>query len=478
MDKERDIGVFFGAPPVASAPEVTPEAARRTASAASNPQKTASATEEQKTVAAAMGNPDAAAQVASAPEQDPKLNLLKSSSGNESAPVTQPWYQQGTVSPNNDSMLPLGSQVVTNKPVTQATTSSELKSLQGVLENEQNVQSAAKSVQQQQQEQYENQLREHQARLAEAQARHDQIEAEHKAAIEAQRKAMLEHAHAQTLTPEEEFERRQQAVRGQPRLKAPETEIQLNKIPVGGLGTYEYAIKSGATPEQAMRVPSMSAMQQQNIPELARGYERASNLPGGAQFNRYEGAPNLALTEDVAREYVKPKLEAQAAIEQRNLEHEAEKTQIARDIAKHKAGTKHALEVADLDLKEAKEKLKESHKHLSSHKAPEAPKQSANDARENARQENKIKELEAVKSKLKNDISKIAPRLNVGGFDEYTNTYPIGGAGDLSYAHELLTNLGNRNIDPQTKDLFLEELKKLQAKNPRLLPILEQHYIK
>ena len=482
MSKERDIGVFFGAPPVESAPEVKPEAAKRTASAASNPQKTASATEEQKTVAAAMGNPDAAAQVASDPEKDPKLNLLKSSSGNESAPVTQPWYQQGTVNPNGGNMLPaaaatLGSQAITNNPPTLVTTSPKLESVQGVLQNEQNVLSAAKSAQQQQQEQYENQLREHQARLAEAQARHDQIEAEHKAAIEAQRKAMLEHAHAQTLTNEEEFERRQQAVRGQPRLNAPETEIQLNKIPVGGLGTYEYAIKAGATPEQAMRVPSMSAMQQQNIPELARGYERASNLPGGSQFNRYEGAPNLALTEDVAREYVKPKLEAQAAIEQRNLEDEAEKTQIARDIAKHKAGTKHALEVADLDLKEAKEKLKESNKNLSSYKAPEAPKQSANEARENARQENKIKTLEQRKAKLQGELSRRAPRLGAGAFDEYSNTYPIGnGAGDLNYAHQLLQGIGNDKIDANSKALFKQELEKLQAKNPKLLPTIQQYY--
>jgi chromosome segregation ATPase len=221
----------------------------------------------------------------------------------------------------------------------------------------------------------------------------------------------------------------------------------------------------------------MSAMQRQNIPELQQGFERASGLSGGNLFNRYEGAPNLALTEDVARDYLKPKLEAQSKIEQRTAEEESIKAQIARDIAKHKAGTKHALEVAELDLKEAKEKLNESRKHIASQKAPETPKTSANEARENARQENKIKTLEQRKAELQGELSRRAPRLGAGAFDEYSNTYPMGnGAGDLNYAHQLLQGIGNDKIDANSKALFKQELEKLQAKNPKLLPTIQQYY--
>jgi len=390
----------------------------------------------------------------------------------ETEETQQPFYERGTINPNVGNILPafaatIGSQEITKNPPTQITTSPELKSVQSGLENEQNVQSAARSAQQQQQDQYQQQFKEHQAKLAEAQARHNQIEAEHQAAISAQRKAMLDHAHAQTLTPEEEFERRQQAMRAQPKLQAPANEPSLKTIPVGGLGTYEYAIKSGATPEQAMRVPSMSAMQRQNIPELQHGYERSTGLTGGSLYNRYEGLPNLALTEEVAKDYLKPRMQAQEKIEERNAHEDAAKAKIQQEIARHKYQTEHALKVAELDLKEAKERLKESHRHMASHKAPESPKQSANEARENARQENKINSLEQRKAELQSELNRKAPRMNVGGFDEYTNTFPIGnGAGDLGYAHQLLQGIANEKMDASSKAIFQQELDKLFAKNP------------
>jgi len=469
---ERDLDALFGlsAPSKPAAPTARPVQRDIPLKPSSVP------TEAQKIVASQMGNPNAQP-AASSPEVSGERDIDALFSGSKDvapAAAQTPWYERGKMPPTNDlttgdkgaaGLATMASNVQTFTPPKVMNMSAPLRETNTALQNEQNVQSAAKTAQQQTQENY-------QAQLAEAQAKQRQIEQEHKIATERHRKAMLEHAHAQTLTPEEMFEQRQKATQQQTRLPAPASEAPLNRLPVGGSGTFEYAQKFGATPSQAMDVPSMSHMQKVNIPQIQKGFERASGLSGASGINMYEGVP-LALPEKAAREYLQPKHEANISIEQRNAQEDADRRKIAQDLLKHKAGAKHALDLAEIDLKDAKERLKEAQKQSASNKAPTT---SAAEARETARQQNIIQELEAKRNALQEQIGRKAPRIAGSGFDEYSNTFPMGSAADLGYAKQLLQGIASPNLDERSKLLFKQELNKLQNKNPKLLPAIQQYY--
>lgn len=68
--------------------------------------------------------------------------------------------------------------------------------------------------------------------------------------------------------------------------KMPATgEVPLTRIPHGGEGTASYAMKFGATPNEAANVPSMSSMQQSNIPAQTQAWNKINQIaPGHAQF--------------------------------------------------------------------------------------------------------------------------------------------------------------------------------------------------
>ena len=173
-----------------------------------------------------------------------------------------------------------------------------------------------------------------QTTLAEKQVQHEAT----KAALE---RAAQEHAFAQTVKPEEHYAKYiPEAARTLPGAAQP------TLTPQGGQGTANYAAKFGATPEEAMRVASMSQMQQQNIPAQQKAF---GMQPG---YNVYAESPLMlgpegkqALTEQLAKQQTAQSSQQTqaAAIEQQNARAKAE---IDRQIALGKAQAKMAHDQA------------------------------------------------------------------------------------------------------------------------------------
>jgi hypothetical protein len=153
------------------------------------------------------------------------------------------------------------------------------------------------------------------------------------------RNAQAEHAHAQTLNFEDELARRAGTNRAPALPNAP----QLTPTSRGGEAATNYALKFGATEEEARRVPSMSAMQQENIPAQKEAWSKIPKI--APTFEAVKESPLLLGTE--GQKAVRERLANEARVEQeRKAQVEATNQRIKDDIARQKAQAQINLENA------------------------------------------------------------------------------------------------------------------------------------
>ena len=225
--------------------------------------------------------------------------------------------------------------------------------------------------------------------------------------------AQADHAHAQTLSVEDELARRANPSGGA--LPAPTaTKAELTPQARGGEGSSNYAVKFGATDEEARRVPSMSVMQKENIPNQAQAWDKISKAH--PSFDRFQESPLLLGEEgqkavrdrETARLDAEQKQQARAALERK---------QLADDLARHKAAVQIRLENAQKaasDSEKARAAAIKAHdKHAAT--APVTPAQIAameRDHEELRDLQDRIKK--AAPSALARVGTKIAPRFIPG----------------------------------------------------------------
>lgn len=487
--KDRDIGVFFGQPPVVKEePQKQPMASR--IPAASNPQKTASATDEQKTVAAAMGNPDAAQQVASSPASDPRLDLLKSAAPTA---VPKPWYENGTM-PTGESPSVLSHEGValgnagaygfaSRPPQVDPTSLPKFRTMQSNLQDQKDAQALYEA---ERLKQHQEELKAHQEQVARAKAEHDAIEKEHQEKTERYNKALLENKFLKAATPEQmykQWKQREAEYNAKQIGNNPPSVAKVERAPLGGLGTSNYAQEFGAMPLEALNVPSMSKMQKENIPRQVGALEAGEKLLPGEQWATFKGPSGQTYPfvlpassgEKALQERLAP--EQHALNEQKHLEAKENELQekIKNELLQKRAVSDATLEMHEDAKRQAQKRLDEARKRLQSMVPPSPLRQTPAEMRQN---ELNQKSMQKMESNIEAARKAFKPNLGGAGYDEYSNTYPIGGAGDLSYAHELMLELANPKADKQRKSLITEELDKLQSKNPRLLHSLDKHYVK
>ena len=153
------------------------------------------------------------------------------------------------------------------------------------------------------------------------------------------RNAQAEHAHAQTLNFEDELARRAGTNRAPALPNAP----QLTPTSRGGEAATNYALKFGATEEEARRVPSMSAMQQENIPAQKEAWSKIPKI--APTFEAVKESPLLLGTE--GQKAVRERLANEARAEQQKQDQvKAENQRIRDDIARQKAQAQINLENA------------------------------------------------------------------------------------------------------------------------------------
>lgn len=153
------------------------------------------------------------------------------------------------------------------------------------------------------------------------------------------RNAQAEHARAQTLNFEDELARRS-AITNSPKLS---TAPELTPTSRGGEAATNYALKFGATEEEARRVPSMSAMQQENIPAQKDAWSKIPKI--APTFEAVKESPLLLGTE--GQKAVRERLANEARVEQeRKAQVEATNQRIRDDIARQKAQAQINLENA------------------------------------------------------------------------------------------------------------------------------------
>lgn len=153
------------------------------------------------------------------------------------------------------------------------------------------------------------------------------------------RNAQAEHAHAQTLNFEDELARRSGTNRAPALPNAP----QLTPTSRGGEAATNYALKFGATEEEARRVPSMSAMQQENIPAQKEAWSKIPKI--APTFEAVKESPLLLGTE--GQKAVRERLANEARAEQQKQDQvKAENQRIRDDIARQKAQAQINLENA------------------------------------------------------------------------------------------------------------------------------------
>jgi len=213
----------------------------------------------------------------------------------------------------------------------------------------------------------------HQAKANLLEAQHAMAQQQHEAALEELKRAHAQHAHAQTLNVDEELARRSPGLG----IAGPSSvPTQLTPQPRGGEGTASYAMKFGATPEEAARVASMSTMQQQNIPAQAQAWQKINRIEPG--FQQVSESPLLLGSE--GQKVVAERLGAVTAEEHKQKTHEEhQRKQMMHDLSKHKAATQlqleNALENARLNAKSVAAALKAHHAHVNT--APTTPSQQA-----------------------------------------------------------------------------------------------------
>ena len=153
------------------------------------------------------------------------------------------------------------------------------------------------------------------------------------------RNAQAEYARAQTLNFEDELARRS-GTNTSPRLP---TAPELTPTSRGGEAATNYALKFGATEEEARRVPSMSAMQQENIPAQKDAWSKIPKI--APTFEAVKESPLLLGTE--GQKAVRERLANEARVEQeRKTQVEATNQRIRDDIARQKAQAQINLENA------------------------------------------------------------------------------------------------------------------------------------
>jgi hypothetical protein len=162
------------------------------------------------------------------------------------------------------------------------------------------------------------------------------------------REAQIAHANAQTLNFEDELARRTGTNRAPMLPNAPE----LTPVSRGGEGASNYALKFGATEEEARRVPSMSVMQQQNIPAQQEAWSKIPKI--APTFEAIKESPLILGTE--GQKAVRERLATESLAEQKKIALvEAEHQRIKDDIARQKAQ-------AQIDLENAHEQARLSAK--------------------------------------------------------------------------------------------------------------------
>jgi hypothetical protein len=198
-------------------------------------------------------------------------------------------------------------------------------------------------------------------------AQHGSAHQEHAANLANLEKAHAQHAFAQTLNVDDELARRSATALPPPGGAAP-----LTPQARGGEGTANYAEKFGATPAEARKVSSMSAMQQENIPAQQKAWGTISNIAPG--FESVKESPLILGPE--GQQATRERLNQQQAVGTAAAE-EAERArrQMASDIARHKAETQFKLEKAREAAAQSQKSVATAAKDLSAHTAapPAAP---------------------------------------------------------------------------------------------------------
>jgi hypothetical protein len=155
------------------------------------------------------------------------------------------------------------------------------------------------------------------------------------------------------------------------------TGTGLTRTPLGGKATSEYALKFGATPEEAERVTSMSQMQKQNIPAQVEALERVKAL-----------SPNVAMTQEspllltpeaqkVVEErkamQMQQQAQAQAIEERRKAEHAAAIKKVAQEKFAAEQEVKRLEKLREQHAKEHEKAMEKHEAHLGKAPKPATP---------------------------------------------------------------------------------------------------------
>jgi hypothetical protein len=218
------------------------------------------------------------------------------------------------------------------------------------------------------------------------------------------RKAQAEHARAQTLNFEDEMARRA-GTTSAPKLS---TAPELTPASRGGEGASNYALKFGATEEEARRVPSMSVMQQQNIPAQQEAWNKIPKI--APTFEAVKESPLILGTE--GQKAVRERLANEAQAEQQKQDRiKAEQQRIRDDIARQKAQ-------AQINLENAQEQARMSAKAVAAAQKTQStqattPPVSSKDASTAQRLEQEYRDL--VEKLKKTNPSLLAQIGQIGG---------------------------------------------------------------
>lgn len=211
-------------------------------------------------------------------------------------------------------------------------------------------------------------------------------EQNHQANVAELEQARLQNTHAQTLNAADELAR-QSNPHGLALPNASQVSPNLTRQPLGGEGTYNYSTKFGAAPEEAMRVPSMSAMQQQNIPQQTKALGTIERI--APEFQSFQESPLLLGGE--GQQAVRERIAQEATNQQRQQsQQDIARKQMEADIARHKAESQIRLEKAQEAARASAKAAADAAKAHAAHTAttPTTPEQRASvDANQQAADE-------------------------------------------------------------------------------------------
>jgi len=348
----------------------------------------------------------------------------------------------------------------------------QLDPLVGALEQEK---SLKQGYEQAVQQEHADKLKAYQLKKAELQAQHDAHELEHRLKVQRHHNALNENIFAKTMTPEMMYAQHLRDQNPYSHTHIPETEVNVGKSPLGGTGTQKYAQEFGATPLEAEKVASMSAMQKENIPQQKKALDVIGKQFPNMPLSRFENYPFI-LAGETGEQYLKEKMtpEHEAKLSQARIKAEEERTKqmLAEKLIEHKARTQFEHDTSKEAKEESASILKDLRKKIDALKEPELTKQTPSEIRSNIQQQQKIDKLQ---ERINSIQGKIMPKMGGLAFDEYTNTYPagIGTGGDYNYARQLFDLAKNPNTKPEDKDVYINELIKLKRKNPLVLNYIQ-----